>query len=437
MNKNITKITLPFDILPQIEGYRPHQDEIQSKLFPNCCDFHQGAYNALEEWFKSDFEIFAQSVEKKIGVKLNITDYFGLPLRLVTQLSYMEYFLAKKIDTPHWFRDFLHYLEYNIFALGMPTPSYLWYLSSLKRYLLKIDEKIERRKKELLIAELDYRIGISTGDTKFRSYSNPNLIRGTIQKWLSILPFKGKELKRFIKENEWQSLSGIIEINQFDARLDTVIPILIEDVIDDLKYETTRLLSKIKNSELYQKLTKAELVKRKLKLVGENHQLKQNKLLREFSLDEFSYIDILEKWLKNEEEFIGKYVEIVETQTIQSNTIPSGLKTFSTSLSATQLKMLREQLIAYEIISQIDKEDFLRLFKAQPILQSMTRIDWLKANSWCSDLLKRIVYTKKKRWISKQVNGCIIGMNNKLIATNSYHGEIPEISEILKSIMKK
>jgi len=186
----------------------------------------------------------------------------------------------------------------------------------------------------------------------------------------------------------------------------------------------------VKKGESIQKLNKY-----KLDILIESHSLKQEKLLNDFSPEEYTYINILEVWFDNEKVFMDGISELINSGSIvmHDNSQSEYLKTFETSFSKIQLEGLRVLLLEYRYISEISNDDFIYLFRSKPIVPSMIRLDWLMPNSWCHYLLKEIVFNGVNFNI-KQVNSCIVGKDGKKLKSNSGRGGYAEIDKFLKEI---
>ncbi|MBK6284909.1 MAG: hypothetical protein IPF54_21765 [Draconibacterium sp.] len=144
--------------LPHVEGYSPHEDIEISKKFPHCCDFHAETIKVLEEWFKNDFPQFTKEEEDAYKPWFRKSDFKSLPLKIVTQLSYTEYFIRNKISSNNWLNDIRHYIDYNIACFGMPALGYMLYIHMVKYYLQNVDKEIVVEKRNIIITYLDNKL---------------------------------------------------------------------------------------------------------------------------------------------------------------------------------------------------------------------------------------------------------------------------------------
>ena len=200
-----------------------------------------------------------------------------------------------------------------------------------------------------------------------------------------------------------------------------------------------------KTKSLIQPMNMTEFVKKgedvgkinkyRLDILVETHSLKQEKLLNDFSPNEYTYINILVVWFDNEKIFLDGISELINSGSIslQSNSQSTYLKTFETSFSIIQLEGLRVLLLEYRYISKISNDDFIYLFQGKPIVPTIKKIDWLMPNSWCHYLLKEIVFIGIN-FNLKQVNSCIIGKDGKKLNSNSNKGGYKVIDDILNLI---
>ncbi|MBK6284908.1 MAG: hypothetical protein IPF54_21760 [Draconibacterium sp.] len=142
--------------------------------------------------------------------------------------------------------------------------------------------------------------------------------------------------------------------------------------------------------------------------------------MNDFSTEEYTYINVLEKWFGYEREFLDSYLELINTGNKEQpiNLKSNYLSTLNASFSKIQLEGLRVLLRERLYISEISNDDFLYLFQSMPIVPSMIKLDWLKPNSWCHYMLKEIVFVGIN-FNFKQVNNCIIGFEGKKFDSNS------------------
>jgi len=429
----------PQPTLPHVEGYRPHSDIEKSKKFPKCCDFHAEAIEKLEKWFEDDFPNFSKEEENAYKLWFKKSDFKGLPLKIVTQLSYTEYFIDKKISSPNWYDDIRHYIDYNILCFGNPALGFRHYLYLVKYYFQKIEKEIADEKRNKLIAYLDNKLNPQIKEVEVKDKTDINIIYATIQKWLNIFPFGLEAFSQFKKqyERKWLIISGTDDYNPYTGR--HRIKTITKSELINLLITTSRELVKQTNSEDFVKNCSStqEFNKYTLDILIERHSFKLQKLVTDFSTEEHTYINILEKWFDIEKMFLDGISELIDSgKTVLPNTPQSKyLKTFKTSFSRIQLERLRLHLIGNSYVLDISNDEFIYLFQNKPIVPSMKKLECLMPNTWCHYLLKEMVF-KGINFNMKQVNRCIIGKDGKELNSNSGRDGYTEIDKFLKEIME-
>ncbi len=421
-------------VLPHVEGYRPHNDIEKSNKFPHCCDFHTETIKVLEKWFEDDFPKFTKEEDEAYKWWFKKSDFKGLPVKIVTQLSYTEYFIKNKISSDNWYNDIRHYIDYNIASFGMPALGFKLYVYMVTYYLQNIEKEIVAEKRNKLIAYLDNKLNPKIKKVDEKDKTDFNVIYATIQKWLNTFPFDLELFSEFKKQydRKWLLIKSADAYNPYIKRY-KIKTITKSELLDLLISTTKELLKRIKAVDFVKKGESIQkLNKYKLDILIESHSLKQEKLLNDFSPEEYTYINILEVWFDNEKIFLDGISELINSGCIvmHDNSQSEYLKTFETSFSKIQLEGLRVLLLEYRYISEISNDDFIYLFRSKPIVPSMKRLDWLKPNSWCHYLLKEIVFIGIN-FDMKQVNSCIIGKDEKKLKSNSGRGGYREIDDIL------
>lgn len=425
----------PYNVEPIIEGYQPHKKRDISNKFPDCCDFHEMTYKALQNEFIKSFPLFKKQFESEYNMKPDIAYYENLPNKIIRQLSYTEYFISQKIDAESWYTDLVHYIDYNIFSFGYPNSGSLWYVNMVRYYLEKVDNEIDEVKKGKIITYLNLKAGIKNYATQNDEDSNLKLIYKTFKKWHSLIPFEIPEFKDIDKYDKWILVTGIRDVNPYNGMINLKL-VTKSELIELLKNYTRSLIQMVDSTYLLREEDSNKINQHHRNLTNLEYKFNKEKFLGDFDTEENSYVELLDNWLKNE----MNYIEKIKTQIrngeliFKNEKIPPGLKTFDSGLSVRQLDVLREKLIANEIIELIAREDFLYLFNNKTIFPSMVKIKWLKSNSWCFDLLNRLIYFDKP-FSKNQTNYCIVGKNGKSINSNSGHGEIPEITEIIRAFL--
>ena len=252
MNKPFVKLSAsdyrihPQYALPHVEGYRPHKDIELSKEFPRCCDFHIGVINVLEKWFENDFPHFTKEEEEAYEKWFKKSDYTGLPLKIITQLSYTEYFIDKKINNPNWYEDIRHYIEYNERCFGTPPLGSRLYVYMVKVYLENVDKENVVEKRNKIIAYLDKRLNPQIKEIEDKDNADINVIYATIQKWLKAFPFDFGEFSEFKKyfERKWLVILGVKDYNPYTG-MSLIKTINKSELITFLITTTKNLLLKI------------------------------------------------------------------------------------------------------------------------------------------------------------------------------------------------
>jgi hypothetical protein len=422
-----------------VEGYCPHEDIEKSNTFPKCCDFHSETYKLLEKWFAHIFPLFTKEMEVKYKSWFEKSDYKGLPLKIVTQISYTEYFIKEKINSTNWYDDIRHYIDYNIWCLGQLQFGSGEYVFFVQKSLQKNEINIVGKKRDKIIAYCNQKLSLEFKTVAEQDITDINVISETIQKWSNIFPFYVEEFSKFKELYKGISviITGYRDYNPYTEMF--LVDIITKSELINLLIRATKDLLKlidgaihVKNGESIQKINKYQH-----EILVESHTFMQQKLLNDFCSDEYTYISILEKWFDKEKVFLGDYLESKSNAGIDlsNNSKYTYLRTFKTSFSNIQLEGLRILLLEKLYISEISNDDFLYLFQNRPVVPSMNKLIWLRYNSRCHYMLKEMVFVGIE-FNLKQVNSCIVGYEGKKIKSNSNKGGYKEIDDILNLLRK-
>ncbi len=283
-----------FDPLP-LQGYEKPDN------FPFCCPAHQSYFDASLQWFTKFPNCCAKHKELKLHYGFNKANYAHLPMKVVTLISYTEYFIHNRHNEENWFKDITDYIEYCVSSFGHPNTGMFLYYSFLEQRV-KIAENwsIPKRKRLKILdyLSLQFEEGVET------PIPSLTVLHETYYKWLNTFPFEisyFKELKdRFQKT--LPLLKTQPEFNpytkMYKAKLTTQI-----ELIEFLTKLTFELLNKISFSEISNQELLEITAEHSFNLIKESHRIKQKQLLNNYSNGEMQYVKVLNEWLTNEKEF--------------------------------------------------------------------------------------------------------------------------------------
>ncbi|SHL53231.1 hypothetical protein SAMN05444360_102208 [Chryseobacterium carnipullorum] len=294
INCNFQQTPLPENFPLCCESHKRVQDNIQVWFdkFPNCCERHSKLNT--KEWF-------------------NKKNYEHVPLKVNKQAYYTNEFVVENLYSDDWYSIITDYFEYNFDSFGHPNIGGYEYQSVVTSYLqahLK-GEAIDNDEIGKVNRLINY----------FENQKKPIvpikdrdifILQIAFQKWIETLPdikifsdFKSK-FSKSLPLNLY--VTGEVKVNRYTKRAKLTVKLL-EDLVVDLLNITKQIIKSI-SLENDNKHFQDNLVK----IISEEHLLKQRKLFENYSKNEKKYIKILEKWLFNEKEYSKELINIYSSE---------------------------------------------------------------------------------------------------------------------------
>jgi hypothetical protein len=296
-------------------GYEtlPFDDEYEKpEKFPDCCNFHTSIKNKAEEWFEKFpdcCENHKKLIQKYWFLKAN---YKNIPNKIVTQISFTENFIDKNIEKIDWYKEITDYIEYSIESFGMPNIGGERYISNIRHWILENNPTeyiFPVEKKKSLVEFIDkFTTPTNNGNTDL------NLLISTFQKWLKTFP----DLIFFVNLKE--QLKGKVPINlllyepnynRFSGMTKMKIRTHSE-LIQILINTTKKLLGLIDTPQLLVDGYITNKSKYQIDILSQQHKIKQNQLLVDYTSHEIKYLKIIKSWLKNEKEYLSELKPLIE-----------------------------------------------------------------------------------------------------------------------------
>lgn len=299
--------SLGYDTKPFDDNYSPPEN------FPNCCKFHSSIKEQSEDWIKN-FPDCCES-HKKIKSKywFKKENYLNIPEKIVRQLSYTENFIANNLMKDIWFKDITDYISYTIESFGMPNIGGDRYTANLKHWILntkQTDFEFPDLKRKKLIEFIDklYNPGKKVN-------TDLNILHTTFQKWLKTFPnlpyfmkikgqLKGKmPFNLLLYEPNYNRFTGLTKAKVRTQR----------ELIEILITSTKKLLSSIDTPMMISNGLLSDKAKYQIDLLNEQHKIRQNQLLTDYTQNEVKYVKIIKKWLSNEKKYLSELQPLIQT----------------------------------------------------------------------------------------------------------------------------
>ena len=287
-------------------GYdtKPFAEYELPKNFPNCCSYHSDVKKRLAAWMDK-FPNCCANHKKLISKSwFKKEKYIHIPDKILIQLSYTENFITKIIETDNWYKEITDYIEYTIDSFGTPNiggDRFYFYLELWVQNIKALDFEFPKWKRNQIIEFLD-----TISSPPKNPQTDLNILYSTFQKWLKTFPslpffinmkesFENKiPLNILLYEPEYNKFKGVTK-----SKLRTK-----GELIQMLITSTKSILSSVDTPSLLKKKIITNNEKYQIDLLNEQHKIKQNSLLVEYSKPESKYVKIIKKWLKNEKDYL-------------------------------------------------------------------------------------------------------------------------------------
>jgi hypothetical protein len=298
-----------FEVEP-IEGYEIPKNKITGQVFPNCCAHHKDLYAEVKKWFDK-FPDCCKPHKAMVGKWwFNKNNYSGLPDKILKQISFTLYHIAKQLEIENWYKDITDYIECNMHSFGHPAIGANLYLGNIKNFLENNKEiEIPKEKRDKLIEFIN------------RYYAKEdiprtdlNILITTYQKWLKTFPFEISYFSEIKEQFEKQIpiLDGKPEVNIYSgivkARMHTK-----SSLIEALINITNNLLTQINGVTLYEKGLISDANKIKLELITNSRKLKLQQGYKNNSPNEEQrYRKILKEWFNDEKTYFKELTTVLK-----------------------------------------------------------------------------------------------------------------------------
>lgn len=297
---------------------KPPKNYIPPKNFPSCCDYHKNLKEDINNWFeKFPFccETHKQLIHHKFFKKEN---YIHIPEKIMNNISFTEYFIQQNISIKNWYKNITNYIEYVSYSFGVsPGVGVDFYIRAIKHYIqeVKLDKNeftLFKRKKLLAYINSEF-----TYKNKESDFSDLNSLYFSFQKWLDSFP----DLKFF--QNLKKNFSGKMPLNlilnkpkEYNPYLNSYKSKAITnfELSEYLLNFTQEFLSKINTPTLIKKNHISNKETYQLEVLNASHQLRQKRITIKYSTEEFKYVNLLESWLENEQQYINELVLLLKNK---------------------------------------------------------------------------------------------------------------------------
>ncbi len=362
----------PFTVLPT-EGYTVPIDEKTKAQFPFCCPYHINIFENAIKWYEKFPNCCPAHREMAAKWWFNKEEYRGVPLKIVTQISYSCYLITMKHDKEDWYDQITDYIEYNAWSFGQPAIGLHYYFTDLKEWFKSKEVKsaIAKEKIKILLGYIDnYYV------PKTDSQSGFNEMYNVYEKWLEIFPFDlsyFQNLKDFYQK-QFPILNGVPKLNSY-LGISSVKTHNKESLIDSLVDLTNNLLTQINGASFFEKGLITDANKLKIELVINSRKLKLKEGYKvSWQNEEVRYKKILNEWFEDEKKFMEEIAPLINGSEIKINdsisiklkeiltehgfaTLPSTKK-----LSTSALENLIELIVSNKLPFVIAMFDFLGFF---------------------------------------------------------------------------
>lgn len=334
----------PFEITPP-SGYIEPKNNETGELFPNCCTFHKQLMRNVENWFNK-FPLCCDGHTKMAQKEkwFHKDQFNGLPMKIVRQVSYMEYYIKKVHKNPDWFEDITEYLDYSMQSFGSFRIGLDQYVHAVK-YMLK-DKKwniLQNKKQRVLNYITELETPKETIETDF------NLLENIYRKWLKEFPFeleifahlKPKFEKTFPIVKEWGKR------NRYTG--DRVVILHTKStMVEQLEDITIQIISEINSLTLHKKGELNDPLKYELSLLEEKRNLKLKTGYRNDVSTDTGYRKVLKEWFEDEKEWIREFKqlwpEIQKAQKVQMKKSKSGKNNFTQKEICMAYAAMKQQI---------------------------------------------------------------------------------------------
>lgn len=290
----------------------PHAEYEEPKDFPDCCGYHSSIKEQLDEWFLEFPDCCENHKELKKRTWFDKTKYNHVPSKILNQLSFTENFISKNVEKENWFKDITDYINYTIESFGTPNiggNKYFVYLKNWIETTKPNDFEFPKWKRNQLLEFLE-----NLSNPPAKPKTDLNILFSSFQKWLRTFPdliFFNELKKRFNNKFPLKVMLYEPKFNKYTGL--TTFKIRTKSELLEFLVKTTKaLLGSINSKSLLENNQISSKTKYELDVLGEQHKLKQNELLIEYSKKETKYVKIIKRWLSNEKTYMSELKNILK-----------------------------------------------------------------------------------------------------------------------------
>lgn len=277
-----------------------HDGDSKLLAFPFCCAKHAMLTTEVEGFKREWFDKVPDMTAKKI--------------------MYVYNHIINHQGSKNWEKEISDYMEYAVKSFGtMPlncgNPLFLSDFFAVIKNLLELHQELKVEVKDLVIKKIDtYYIKNQTSDSDF------NELMETYQKWLDLFPFDlsfFKPLKsRF--DSQLPFMETATYTNKYTGETSSKL-ITKEFLFSALIKTTSKLLTQLNTATLFEKGELTEPEKIKLELVIQSRKLSLKRgYFSDLSDQELEFNQALEKWFKDEKDFLNEITPLLQNATEQT-----------------------------------------------------------------------------------------------------------------------
>jgi hypothetical protein len=279
--------------------------------FPDCCDYHAGILAQETAWFDRFPDCCRWHKELVQKPWFDRSKYLGRPWKILMQLCYTTHHIYQKINASDWFDDISEYIDYNLASFGSPAVGATQYLAQVERVVRGGTEDFwTTEKRERLLAYIEQQENPDVG-----ARADLNLLHTTFQKWLQAIPV----LDAFAALKE--SLTGKVPVGlmlhspQHNRYLgQTAYRAHTRREFVGLLFDLTKsLLADVQSADQMRNGEIADVRGHHLHLLGEQHRLRQSRLVENYTKGEDKYLKLLKNWLRNEQAYFAALLPLFST----------------------------------------------------------------------------------------------------------------------------
>lgn len=271
--------------------------------FPNCCEYHADILTQETAWFNNFPNCCRWHKELAQKPWFDRSKYLGRPWKVLLQLCYTTYHIQQTIDTSDWYDDITEYIEYNLVSFGSPSVGSPHYLAEVERVIKGGTEAFwTPEKRQRLLAYIEQQRHPDVGQP-----ADLNLLHATFQKWLQAIP----TLADFAGLKE--KLTGKVPVGlmlhspQHNRYLgQTAYKAHTRREFVELLLDLTKsLLADVQSADQVRNGKITDVHGHHLHLLGEQHRLRQSRLVATYTKGEDKYLKLLKNWLRNEQAYFA------------------------------------------------------------------------------------------------------------------------------------